>query len=191
MGMGEPFDNTEEVLKSTHVLTGDFGLAWSPSRITVSTIGILPGMKKFLDESRCHLAVSLHSPFEEEREKLMPVNKKYPIKSILEVLKEYDFSKQRRVSFEYILFKDINDSAGHSKKLARLLGDISCRVNLIPFHQIPGINLEPAEEVKILKFQETLKNQGITTTIRKSRGQDIEAACGLLSTKQHQDEHYT
>jgi 23S rRNA (adenine2503-C2)-methyltransferase len=183
MGMGEPFDNIDEVLKSLEILTSEYGFGMSPRRITVSTIGIIPGMRKFLDTTNCHLAVSLHSPFEEDRLKLMPVETVYPVKKVIEVIREYQFDKQRRVSFEYIMFKGINDTPKHVKGLTRLLNGMRCRVNLIRFHTIPRTPLESSDEITINNFKESLNNKGILTTVRTSRGVDIDAACGMLSTK--------
>lgn len=184
MGMGEPLDNLEPVMKSLEILTSDWGYGWSPKRITVSTIGIVPAMKTFMENSRCHLAVSLHTPFEEERRALMPVSKKYPIKSILEEIRKHDLGRQRRISFEYIVFKGLNDTPRHVKELVRILNGIRCRINLIRFHQIPGTDLETTDEQRLVEFREELNAKGITATIRVSRGQDIDAACGLLSTKE-------
>lgn len=182
MGMGEPFDNTLEVLKALDILTSDYGYAMSPRRITVSTVGIIPGMTVFLEKSQCHLAVSLHNPFEKERAQLMPVQKKYSIIEVLEKIKQYDFAHQRRVSFEYIMFNGVNDSIRHAHELVNLLKDIPCRVNLIRFHAIPNVDLKGCDEKKMLEFQEYLNDNGIICTIRKSRGEDILAACGMLST---------
>jgi len=187
MGMGEPLDNLEEVLKSLEVLTSDWGFALSPRRITVSTIGITPAMLEFLNRSNVHLAVSLHTPFDDERRKLMPVQQVYPLKEVLKEIKSWDFGRQRRVSFEYILFKDFNDSASHVNELSRILHGIRCRINLIRFHPIPDTPLESPDEEAINLFKEKLSAKGITTTIRASRGQDIWAACGLLSTKKLAD----
>ena len=183
MGMGEPFDNIDEVLKSLEILTSEYGFGMSPRRITVSTIGIIPGMRKFLDNTNCHLAVSLHSPFEEDRLKLMPVETVYPIKKVIDIIREYQFDKQRRISFEYIMFKGINDTPRHVKGLTRLLNGMRCRINLIRFHSIPNTPLESSDEITINSFKESLNNKGILTTIRASRGVDIDAACGMLSTK--------
>lgn len=183
MGMGEPFDNLDEVLRSLEILTSDYGYAWSPKRITVSTIGIIPGMRRFLNESKCHLAISLHTPFDDERKRLMPVQNVYPIRDVLSEIKRVDFGLQRRVSFEYILFKGVNDSPSHVKELARILNGIRCRINLIKFHPIPDTPLVSPGDAQIRSFCEALNDKGITTTIRQSRGQDIYAACGLLSTK--------
>jgi 23S rRNA (adenine2503-C2)-methyltransferase len=184
MGMGEPFDNLDEVMKSLEIFTSEWGYAWSPKRITVSTIGIVPAIKRFLEESSCHLAVSLHSPFEEERKKLMPIETVYSLPEVLETIRSYDFGRQRRVSFEYIMFKDLNDTPRHVNELARILNGIRCRINLIRFHPIPNTPLQSSDEATIEQFMLALNKKDIRTTIRASRGQDIYAACGLLSTKE-------
>ncbi len=183
MGMGEPLDNLANVLSSIEVLTADWGFALSPRRITVSTIGIIPAMKAFLERTDCHLAVSLHSPFEDERRTLMPVENLYPLAEVLGVLRESAIARRRRVSFEYIMFGGLNDTPRHAKELVRVLDGIRCRVNLIHFHPIPGTPLHGSSDETMLGFERRLKESGIITTIRKSRGQDIMAACGLLSTK--------
>lgn len=184
MGMGEPFDNLDEVLKSLEILTSDWGFAMSPRRITVSTIGIIPGMLTFLERSEAHLAVSLHTPFHEERQKLMPVQVAYPIADVVREIKGWDFGRQRRVSFEYIVFEGINDSDEHVKELVRLLNGLKCRINLIRFHPTPGTPLRSPGEETMNRFKDALNKKGILTTIRASRGEDIYAACGLLSTKE-------
>jgi len=182
MGMGEPFDNTLPMLRSLEILSADYGYAWSPRRITVSSIGLIPGMKVFLERSQCHLAISLHSPFSDERLKLMPIEKAFPIAKVLEELRKHDFSHQRRVSFEYILFNGVNDTMRHAVELVKILKGIDCRVNLIRFHAIPGVDLKPSGTEKMTFFRDYLTNNGLTTTIRRSRGEDILAACGMLST---------
>lgn len=182
MGMGEPFDNTDEVLKSLEILTSDWGFGWSPSRITVSTVGLVKPVKRFLDESKAHLAVSLHNPFPEQRASIMPVEKAFPAESVVELLRRYDFSGQRRVSFEYIVFEGLNDTPAHIKELARLLNGLKCRINLIRFHAIPGSPFRSPDENTMTRFRDALVKKGIITTIRSSRGEDIQAACGLLST---------
>jgi 23S rRNA (adenine2503-C2)-methyltransferase len=184
MGMGEPFDNLKEVLRSLEILTSEEGFGWSPKRITVSTIGIIPGMKEFLEKSKCHLAISLHTPFDEERRKLMPVEHVYPMKEVLNEIRSFDFGLQRRVSFEYIVFKNLNDTPRHVQEMARILNGIRCRVNLIRFHPVPGTPLEGSDDETVQAFKDALNAKGIITTIRSSRGQDIYAACGLLSTKE-------
>ena len=183
MGMGEPFDNLEEVLKSIEILTSGWGFAMSPRRITVSTIGIIPGMITFLEKSEAHLAVSLHTPFHEERQQLMPVQVAYPVEDVVREIKRWDFGRQRRVSFEYIVFEGLNDTPRHVKELAKLLDGLKCRINLIRFHPVPGTPLKSPSDRVIQEFKDALNNKGILTTVRASRGQDIYAACGLLSTK--------
>ena len=182
MGMGEPLDNISEVLKSLEVLTSEWGYGWSPTRITVSTVGLKTTISEFLEKSRCHLAVSLHSPFDAERRELMPVQKTHTIKEVLDIIRNFDFNSQRRVSFEYILFKGMNDTPAHVKELARILNGIKCRINLIRFHQIPGSPYSSPDMEYTRNFKEALNAKGILTTIRASRGEDIGAACGLLST---------
>lgn len=183
MGMGEPFDNLDEVLKSIQILTAEWGFAMSPRRITVSSIGITPGLVRFLRECEAHLAISLHTPFHEERQQLMPVQIAYPLAEVVDEIKRWNFSGQRRVSFEYIVFHGLNDTARHVKELVRMLNGIRCRVNLIRFHPIPGTPLQGTDEQTLQWFKDELNNKGVLTTIRASRGQDIFAACGLLSTK--------
>ena len=182
MGMGEPLDNTAEVLKSLEILTSEWGYGWSPTRITVSTVGLLAPVREFLEKSRCHLAVSLHSPFDEERRQLMPVQKTNTIAEVLDIIRNFDFNSQRRVSFEYILFEGLNDTPLHIKELARILNGIKCRINIIRFHKIPGSEFSSPDEAATSRFKEALNAKGILTTIRASRGGDIQAACGLLST---------
>ncbi|MFV0391534.1 MAG: 23S rRNA (adenine(2503)-C(2))-methyltransferase RlmN [Paludibacteraceae bacterium] len=184
MGMGEPLDNVEAVLKSLEILTTDWGYAWSPRRITVSTIGIIPAMQTFLEKSNAHLAISLHTPFDDERRKLMPIQQVYPITKVVNELKKWNLGRQRRVSFEYIMFKGVNDTPRHVKELTRLLSGIRCRINLIRFHAIPDTPLEGTPYEDIVGFQNQLKAKGMTVTIRASRGEDIYAACGMLSTKE-------
>jgi 23S rRNA (adenine2503-C2)-methyltransferase len=182
MGMGEPLDNIIEVLKSLEILTSDWGYGWSPTRITVSTVGLTGPIKEFLEKSRCHLAVSLHSPFDEERRKLMPVQRTNTVEEVLEIIRNFEINNQRRISFEYILFKGLNDTPRHIKELARILNGIKCRINIIRFHQIPGAEFQSPDLGTTINFKEALNAKGILTTIRASRGVDIQAACGLLST---------
>jgi 23S rRNA (adenine2503-C2)-methyltransferase len=183
MGMGEPLDNVEAVLDSLRIFTADWGLGMSKKRITVSTIGVLPGLKRFLAESDVHLAISLHSPFDEERKRLMPIQHIYPIREVLDHIRASELPRHRRVSFEYIVFRGLNHSARHVKEIARLLDGIPSRMNLIRFHAIPGAPLQTADWDQMLGFQNALKAKGIPTTIRASRGEDVSAACGMLSTK--------
>lgn len=182
MGMGEPLDNLDEVLKALEVFTASYGFAWSPKRITLSSVGLKKGLKRFLDESDCHLAISLHAPFPSLRAELMPAEKAYSIVDIVDLLRNYDFSKQRRLSFEYIVFQGVNDSLAHAKELLRLLRGIDCRINLIRFHAIPNVDLHGVSMDAMIRFRDYLTSHGIFTTIRASRGEDIFAACGMLST---------
>lgn len=184
MGMGEPMDNYDAIMKALDVMTSEWGLAMSPTRFTVSTSGLIPNMKRFINESRCNLAVSLHSPFHDERAKIMPIEKTYPIREVIHAIRQHDWSGQRRVSFEYIVFKGLNDTSEHIKELARQLGSLRCRVNLIRFHSIPDVPLASPSLDDMVSFRDRLNAKGIIATIRASRGQDIDAACGLLSTKE-------
>ncbi len=188
MGMGEPFDNIDEVLKALDILTSDYGCAWSPKRITVSTVGLKKGFERFLNESDCHLAVSMHTPFPAQRKDWMPAEIAFSIKEMVESLKQYDFTKQRRLSFEYIIFKGLNDSLVYAKEIVRLLKGIECRINLIRFHAIPDTEFAPADMDKIVEFRDYLTQHGVFATIRASRGEDIFAACGMLSTAKNEEE---
>ena len=181
MGMGEPLDNWEEVKKVIEVLTAPWGYGWSPKRITLSTIGVIPSLKRFLDECRCHLAVSLHDPFPEESLALMPAQKAFPLSDVIALLRQYDFSGQRRVSFEYTMFAGHNDTPRHADALLRLLHGLECRVNLIRFHRIPDFPYGTSSQQAMEAFRDRLTRGGITATIRASRGEDILAACGLLA----------
>ena len=183
MGQGEPMDNLDAVLKATQLLTDSNGWAWSPKRITVSTVGVRKGVERFLKESDCHLAISLHNPFPEERLQMMPAEKAYGLEDLLALLGKQDWSHQRRLSFEYIVFGGLNDSERHARELVRLLAPIECRVNLIRFHEIPDTPFKGASEEKMVWLRDYLTKHGVTTTIRASRGQDIYAACGLLHSK--------
>lgn len=183
MGQGEPMDNLDNVLKATQILTADYGYAWSPKRITVSSVGVKNKLKRFLDESDCHVAISMHSPLHEQRKKLMPAEKQMPIREVVDLLKKYDFTHQRRCTFEYIMFGGLNDSLTYAKEIIKLTEGLECRVNLIRFHDIPDVDLRTSETKKMENFRDYLTSHGVTTTIRASRGQDIFAACGLLSTK--------
>lgn len=182
MGMGEPLDNYKVVASVLEIMTSDYGLAWSPKRITVSTIGPRVGLTRFLDEQRANLAVSLHSPFPEERAEIMPVEGLFPIEEVIETLGKYDFSGQRRLSFEYIVFGGLNDDLRHAKALVELIRPLRSRVNLIPYHPIEGLPYHASDRAVIERFAEYLNAHGVIATIRRSRGQDIDAACGMLST---------
>lgn len=190
MGMGEPLDNLENVLKAIEVLTAEWGFAWSPKRITLSTIGVTGGnrdglspLKAYLDRTKCHLAVSLHNPFSAERLGIMPMEKAFPLEKTVELIRQYDFTGQRRVSFEYIMFDRLNDGKRHADGIIRLLKGLECRVNLIRFHAIPDSPLAPSPLPVMEAFRERLNSAGIIATIRASRGEDIFAACGMLAGK--------
>lgn len=186
MGMGEPLDNYENVMRAIEVLTADWGFGWSPKRITLSSIGVIPNLKKYLDNSRCHLAISLHDPFPDERLDLMPVQKAYSIDEVIRLIRQYDFSGQRRVSFEYTMFAGLNDTKRHEDALIRMLGGLECRVNLIRFHQIPDFPYVSSPMKIMENFRDRLNAHGITCTIRASRGEDILAACGMLAGQHNQ-----
>ena len=187
MGQGEPMDNLDAVLQATQILTADYGYAWSPKRITVSTVGVRKGIERFLKESDCHLAVSLHNPFPTERNQMMPAEKAFSLTDCIALLRQEDWTHQRRLSFEYIVFSGLNDTEAHARELVRLLSPIECRVNLIRFHDIPDTPFKGAPEEKMVWLRDYLTRHGVTTTIRASRGQDIFAACGLLSTAKVND----
>lgn len=188
MGQGEPFDNLDNVMRAIELLTAEDAFAWSPKRITVSTVGLRKNLRRFLEKSQCHLAVSLHSPIHEQRLQLMPAEKQFEADDIIQLLRQYDFAHQRRLSFEYIVFKGLNDSKLHADALLKLLRGLDCRVNLIRFHKIPDVGLEGTDDAHMTAFRDYLTHHGLFTTVRASRGEDIMAACGLLSTA-HQTEN--
>lgn len=183
MGMGEPLDNLVELLPVLEIMTAPWGLAWSPKRITVSTVGKLTELKELLDRTQVHIAVSVHSADSEQRRSMMPAERAYPIRSVMQLLSGYDFSHQRRLSLEYIMWRNVNDDLAHANMLAALIGKVDCRVNLIRFHAIPGVDLVPSPEEKMIIFRNYLNSKGIICTIRASRGEDIMAACGMLAGK--------
>ena len=199
MGQGEPMDNIDNVLRATEALTATWGYAWSPKRITVSTVGVAKGLRRFLDESKCSLAVSLHHPDAAERGAMMPAERAFGVEALIELLSQYDFcrkttddyaegTKQRRLTFEYIVFRGINDTLEHGRALVRLLAPLDCRINMIRFHTIPDTRFDGTDETAMLRLQDYLNAHGITTTVRASRGQDIYAACGMLTTKRMEEE---
>lgn len=183
MGQGEPMDNIDAILGATRILTAQDGFSWSPRRITVSSVGVRSGLERFLRESDCHVAISLHAPTHDLRARLMPAENAMPIAEVVELLRTYDFTGQRRLSFEYIVFDSLNDSRAHGREIVRLLGGLNCRVNLIRWHTIPDAPFKSSDESKIIALRDYLTAHGIFTTVRASRGEDILAACGLLSTK--------
>ena len=168
-------------------MTSAYGYGWSPKRVTLSTVGLRKGLQRYIEECDCHLAISLHSPLPLLRRGLMPAEKAFSITEIVELLRNYDFSKQRRLSFEYIVFKGVNDSMAHARELLKLLRGLDCRINLIRFHAIPGVELEGADMETMVTFRDYLTSHGLFTTIRASRGEDIYAACGMLSTAKQEE----
>ncbi len=187
MGMGEPLDNFGPVVEAIEILTSDWGMAWSPKRITVSSIGKIKELRQLLERTRVNIAISLHNPFPQERAEIMPVEKAYSIADVISLLAEYDFSHQRRLSFEYIMWDGVNDSQRYATALVRLIGRLACRVNLIRFHAIPGSDLRPSPRPRMDEFRDFLNAKGITATIRASRGEDIMAACGMLAGRKLQN----
>lgn len=183
MGMGEPLDNFKEVEKVIRILTSDWGMAWSPKRITVSTVGKLPELKDLLDRTQVHVAISVHTADPGQRASMMPAQKAFPISNVMNILRGYDFSKQRRLSLEYIMWRNVNDDLTHADMLIKLIGGVKCRVNLIRFHAVPGADLHPSSEEKMIIFRNYLNSKGVLATIRASRGEDIDAACGMLAGK--------
>lgn len=182
MGMGEPLDNFSEVKKVIEILTSTWGLGWSPKRITVSTVGKMPELKDLLDQTQVHVAISVHTADFDQRQSMMPAQKAFPLQGVMNLLSHYDFSHQRRLSLEYIMWRGVNDDMEHARMLVRLIGDIDCRVNLIRYHAIEGVDLHPCSEERMIMFRNFLNSKGITATIRTSRGEDIMAACGMLAT---------
>lgn len=182
MGMGEPLDNYDNVLAALEILTAPWGMAWSPTRITLSTAGVTPRLEQLLLQTKVHVAVSLHNPFHDQRAEIMPIELAYPVRELARMLRRHDFSGQRRLSFEYILMEGLNDSPAHIRELRRLLNGLKCRINIIRFHRIPDSPYFSPPRRKMEAFRDALTAGGIHTTIRASRGEDIQAACGLLST---------
>lgn len=189
MGMGEPCDNLDNLLQAIEILTAGYGLAWSPHRLTVSSVGLRKGLKRLLDSGDYHIAISLHHPMPEKRAEIMPAEKGFSITEMIELLREYDFSRQRRLTFEYIVFKGINETQFHARKLLKLLSGIDCRINLIRYHAIPGVPLEGVDEKGMVELRDYLTKNGLFTTIRASRGEDIFAACGMLSTLKQENKN--
>lgn len=183
MGMGEPMDNLQEVMQAIEVMTAPWGLAWSPKRITVSSIGKIRELTQLVEQTNVHIAISVHSPYHAERASLMPVENAYPINKVMRMLSNYDFAHQRRLSLEYIMFNGLNDDMEHAQALEQLIDRQPIRVNLIRFHAIPGVNLKTSDEERMVRFRDYLNSRGIICTIRRSRGEDIFAACGMLAGK--------
>lgn len=189
MGMGEPLDNYDNVLRSIKIITDqDFGLKISRRRVTVSTSGLIPQIEKLGKDTAIALAVSLNAVNDELRSELMPVNKRYPLKELLLTLKNYPLPKREKITFEYILIKNINDSLEDAKKLASLLKGIKAKINLIPFNPHPGVDFERPDRNTIEKFGKILLDKGYTVIVRWSKGDDIGAACGQLSASENSSE---
>lgn len=187
MGMGEPTDNADAVLAAIEILTAPWGMAWSPRRITLSTIGNINVLRRFLDSTQVHIAISVHTPFHTDRREIMPVENAWPVSQVMSLLRDYDFAHQRRLSVEYTVWRGVNDDMRHADALARLLRGSSARVNLIRFHRIPGFDRSPADVGTMEAFRDRLNELGVTATIRASRGEDIQAACGMLAGKQKEN----
>lgn len=184
MGIGEPFDNYDNVMRFVKIINCGKGIDIGSRHITISTCGVIPGIKKFMKEDgQVNLAISLHAPNDELRTKLMPINKAYHLQELMDVIKEYIATTNRRVTFEYIMLEDINDSEENAKELVKLLKGINCYVNLIPYNETENIGFKRTKEWKILKFYDILKSNKINTTIRKEFGSSVDAACGQLRAK--------
>jgi 23S rRNA (adenine2503-C2)-methyltransferase len=182
MGMGEPMDNIENVLKACTVITAQWGLALSPRDVTVSTVGILPGIERFLAESGCNLAFSIFSPFPDERIRAVPAERLYPSTGIIEIMRNFPLKKKRRMSVAYVMMKDINDTERHLQGLKDLLRGSSVRINLIPYHPISDEEVFSSPDSTVMYFRHELVISGISASVRRSRGADISAACGLLAS---------
>ena len=184
MGIGEPFDNYDNVMDFIRIITCPKGIELGKRHVTVSTCGIIPGIKKFMkDFDQVNLAISLHAPNDELRTKIMPINKAYPLDELMKVIKEYIKATNRRVTFEYIMLENINDSISCAKELSNLLKGINCYVNLIPYNETENITFKRTKKVQILAFYDILKRDGINVTIRKEFGGNVDAACGQLRAK--------
>lgn len=182
MGMGEPMDNLENVLKATSIMTAEWGMAISPGNITVSTVGIMPAVSLFLEKSRCNLTLSLYSPFEDERFNVIPAEKKYPAREIVKVMKSYPLQKKRRFSIAYVMMKNVNDTDRHLTGIKAMLAGSGIRVNLLPYHPVKNDDNASSSDERMQYFRHNLVISGISASVRKSRGTDISAACGLLAT---------
>ncbi len=181
MGMGEPLDNLDNVLKACEIITAEWGLALSPRNVTVSTVGITPAVNKFLKLSSCNLTLSLHTPFSDERKKIAPVEKRYPVRTIIGLMKVHPLKKKRRLSIAYIMIRDFNDSDAHLEELISILKNSDIRINLLPYHNTGNGHYISSTEERMQIFKHELVISGISASIRKSRGADISAACGLLA----------
>ncbi len=181
MGMGEPLDNLYNVLKACEIFTSQWGVSLGQHNITVSTVGITPGIAEFLAITECNLTLSLYSPFAGERLKFVPVEQKYPLSDIIDLMKTFPLKKKRRLSVAYIMIRDLNDTDRHLKGLKELLEGSGIRVNLLPYHPYNNDSYRSSSEERMLFFRHNLVLAGISASIRRSRGADISAACGLLA----------
>ena len=181
MGMGEPLHNYDSTMKALRILHSEHGLAVSPRRITLSTVGIVPGLQRLAHEPLMpNLAISLHATTDEQRTELVPPNRKYPLAEILETCRQFPLKKRSRITFEYVLLNGVNDTPEDARRLARLLSGIKSKVNLIPLNPAPGIPFERPSDERIDRFAQILADRHLTVSVRKSRGRDIRAACGQL-----------
>jgi 23S rRNA (adenine2503-C2)-methyltransferase len=186
MGMGEPLANYDAVVEAIEILTADWGVGLSGRRITVSTVGLVPAMQRLVQDTAVNLAVSLSATTDAQRAQLMPVNRRYPLETLLAMCRALPIPQRRRITFEYVMLAGINDSIEDAARLVRLLRGIRSKVNLIPFNPFPGSGFASAPEAAILRFQEHLLAGGVHATIRQSRGRDIQAACGQLALASEQ-----
>lgn len=182
MGMGEPLDNLDNVLKACDIITAEWGLALGSSKVTVSTVGITPAVKTFLERTQCNLTLSLHTPFSNERGKIIPAENRFPFSEIIGLLRVFPLKKKRRLSVAYVMMEGVNDSDYHLAELKSLLGGSGIRVNLLPYHKGTVDVFKPSPRGTMLRFKHELVISGISASIRESRGADISAACGLLAS---------
>jgi 23S rRNA (adenine2503-C2)-methyltransferase len=187
MGMGEPLDNYDNVLKAIAIINSDYGLALSARKITLSTCGLAPGIERLGRDSAVNLAVSLNAPDDRRRNELMPINRKYPIEAIIKACRSYPMPRRRRITFEYILIAGVNDSPADAKLLVRTFGNLRCKFNLILFNEFPGSPFKAPTAKAVEAFQKVLVDHHFTAVLRQSRGRDILAACGQLSGR-HREE---
>jgi 23S rRNA (adenine2503-C2)-methyltransferase len=181
MGMGEPLHNYDPTMKALRILHSEHGLAVSPRRVTLSTVGIVPGLQRLAKEPLMpNLAISLHATTDEQRSELVPPNRKYPLAEILETCRQFPLKRRSRITFEYVMLDGVNDTPEDARRLARLLSGIKAKVNLIPLNPAPGIPFERPPDERIDRFAQILADRHFTVSVRKSRGQDIRAACGQL-----------
>lgn len=184
MGMGEPLHNYDETMKALRILADDYGMGVSPRRVTLSTVGVLPALERLATEPLMpNLAISLHSTTEEQRDMLVPINRKYGLKELLDACRRFPLKRRERITFEYVLLKDVNDTPEDARRLVRLLNGIKGKVNLLPLNEAAGIPFERPADDRVNRFARILADHGVTVSVRKSRGRDIRAACGQLITE--------